>query len=56
MTTQEADEIRDRWELDRLDELAVKVEQIIAERDLPAAVISMQPVSREEFEDDPGGT
>lgn len=46
---------KDRWELDRLDELADKVERIIAERDLPTAVISMQPATREEFEDDPGG-
>jgi hypothetical protein len=46
---------QDSWDLDRLDELAAKVEQIIAERDLPAAVISMQPLSREEFEDDSSG-
>lgn len=46
---------QDRWELNRLDELADKVERIVADRDLPAAVISMQPATREEFEDDPGG-
>lgn len=46
---------KDRWELERLDELADKVERIIAERELPTAVISMQPATREEFEDDPGG-
>lgn len=41
------------WDLNRLDELAVRVERIIAEKDLPPAVVSMRPLSREDFEDDP---
>lgn len=43
----------DTWDLEQLDQLALEIERIIAAEDLPPAVISVIPVSREEFEDAP---
>ncbi len=41
------------WDLRLLDDLAMTVERIVAEQDLPSAVLTVTPVTREEFEDDP---
>jgi hypothetical protein len=43
----------DTWDLNQLDELAIAIERIVAAEDLPAAVISVTPLSSEEFQDGP---
>lgn len=40
-------------DLDQLNEIALVIEKLVAEEDLPSAVVSVTPESSEDFEDTP---
>lgn len=52
LTLADPDKGMDTWDLDELDSIALKIELIAGERDLPTPVVSFAPISVEEYAED----